>query len=158
MEQPLDRVIAAIAKSQKIRIHEIDIENLVGNGLVNVYDVRRIHDMYMSTVPVGGSDIVIVAAGPQNKQAVYEGWGNAVYQWRKGKDGADNALADFFFGISSLEKVSHLYLASGDGGLAPVASEAARQGLVTTIVTTNGVRSWKLNVFDSITLTEKGLK
>jgi hypothetical protein len=152
MEHPLDRVIAAIAQGTNLRIHEIDIENLVGNGILNVESVRSVRNKYESAIHLSSRDIVVVAAGPQNKRAVYEGWGNAIYQWRKGKDGADNAMLDFFQGFKNIDVFSHIFIASGDGGLAPIAKEATSHGIDTTIVTMTGQKSWKLNAYESINL------
>ena len=156
MNSQPSRVGATPKAKSEINLHEIDIENLAGSGLLDVDLVREIKSVYMDMVPVNPSDVIVVAAGPQNRRAVYEGWGGAQYVWRAGRDGADIAIAQHFLTISDHARFSHLYLATGDGGLAPLAAKAQKMGLEPTIVTGSGFRSWKLNQYDYISLLDGG--
>lgn len=156
MERTLDALIQTISTGDKPNLHEIDIENLAGTGFLDVETVREVKNRYLKSVPVKKGDIVLVAAGPQNKEAVFEGWGRAIYQFRKGKDGADDLLIDFVNGIENLSVFSHLYIASGDGKLLEAADKARSQGIDSTVVTLAGSKSWKMNKFRSINLQQVG--
>jgi hypothetical protein len=156
MERSLDALIQTISTGGTTNLHEIDIENLAGTGYLNVEIVREVKSRYLQSVPVKMGDVVLVAAGPQNKEAVFEGWGRAIYQFRKGKDGADDLLINFVNAIENLSMFSHLYLASGDGKLLEAADKASSHGVESTIVTFVGSKSWKLNKFRSINLQQVG--
>ncbi len=153
MSRPLDPVIQAVSGGEGPRIHIADIENLAGTGWLSTQLVSQVHDLYFESVDVAAGDLVIIAAGPQNRQAVYQGWHNAAYQFRKGESGADLALVDTVAAIENLQMFSHIFLASGDGDMAPVATRAVELGIGLTVVTHRGQKSWKLNPFASISLT-----
>ena len=153
MSRPLDPLIQIIAGAGDIELHEVDIENLAGTGMLTKDAVSRIHDEYMLSVPGAASALILVAAGEHNRAAVYNGWRGAIYVFRRGANGADLALIDAFEGIASYEQFDHIYLASGDGGLALLANKAKQLGIGLTVVTQRGGKSWRLNGFPSIHLT-----
>ena len=112
----------------------MDIENLVGYGKFPAGEVRRVRDLYRLATTLKIDDLVIIASGPQNKRAIYEGWSDAMYLWRRGENGADLALVDFFATLSDLSPYGHLFIGSGDKKLAEVANAALLAGLPATIV------------------------
>lgn len=156
MERTLDALFEAISRGPNPRLHEIDIENLAGAGLLTTEVVKEVKALYESFVGVGANDLVIVAAGPHNKAAVFEGWGQAVYKFRKGKDGADDALISLVDQISDLRMFEHIFIGSGDSKLAQVAEKAKSQGVGATVVTYNGQKSWMLADYAGIQLASKG--
>jgi hypothetical protein len=152
MERTLDALFEAISQGPNPRLHEIDIENLAGAGLLSTEVVRKVKALYENAVGVEANDLVVVAAGPQNKGAVFEGWGQAVYKFRKGKDGADDALVSLVDQISDLTMFGHIFIGSGDSKLAQVAEKAKSQGVGATVVTYNGQKSWMLADYAGIQL------
>lgn len=147
MNRVMDSALAVGTSTIHPNAHFVDLENLIGKGKFSVHDVRKVKLLYKKMTHFNSEDVIVIASGPQNKEAIYEGWHNAVYQWRKGKDGADYALLDLFHSLREPNKFSHIYVASGDGALAPVAEESSMLGIPTTVVTCEGERSWKLQQF-----------
>lgn len=152
MTRALDPLLNVISAEPSANLHVIDIENLAGTGLVTEPMATDIGRKYADKIGAGASDVFLIAAGPQNKEALFNGWriGRPVFQFRKGKDGADQALLSLFEQIEHPEKFSHIYLASGDGGLAPIAERSTRLGIDLTVVTGKGSTSWKYGRFDNI--------
>ena len=134
MNSKLDKLIAVGTAAEHPSIHFVDIENLCGCGKVNKAQVMQARLKYEKAVSPRFGDVICVAAGPQNRRAVYEGWGKAIYVWRKGPDGADNALLDTFHNIERVSKFSHVIIGSGDGGLTPIAAESRALGITVTVV------------------------
>lgn len=154
MSRPIDAIIKILTPSSDIQLHEVDIENLAGSGLLNAAIVRSIRDRYLQTVPGAANALILVAAGVNNREAVYNGWPGAIYVFRRGANGADLALIDVFDDITDYGRFNHVYLASGDGGLAVLANKAKQLGIGLTVVTQRGGKSWRLNGFPSIHLTK----
>ena len=104
MNRTVDNLLSAISLSESSSIHLIDVENLVGSGVVTREAVSDLCQRYVEDVYASHEDLYFVAAGPQNAEAVREGWkaGQTFYQFRKGKDGADIALVDFFQSIENI--------------------------------------------------------
>lgn len=152
MSRPMDELIRTMSKNGKTRLHEVDIENLVGSGKLNASSISQIKLAYYSAVNFQADDVFVVAAGPQNRLAVIEGWGGAIYMFKKGADGADNALISFFAQIEDKSVFSELFIASGDNKFISVANDASREGIKTTVVTYRGKKSWKLRPFNEIRL------
>lgn len=144
MNQVMDKVLHAVAQIEHPNIHLVDIENLVGYGKFPASEVRRVRDLYRLATRLRDGDLVIIASGPQNKRAIYEGWSNAIYLWRRGSNGADFALVDFFATICDLTQYGQLFVASGDKELATVADAAVIAGLSTTVVARRRSRSNRL--------------
>jgi hypothetical protein len=156
MERNMDALFQAVSQGPNLRLHEIDIENLAGAGVLSTEMVRDVKKLYERVVGVGSNDVVVVAAGPHNKGAVFEGWGQALYKFKKGKDGADDALVSIVDQISDLSIFDHIFIGSGDSKLVQVAEKAKLHGVGATVVTYNGKRSRMLSGYDSIQLVSKG--
>jgi hypothetical protein len=152
MTRALDPLLQIMTSESSGNLHIVDIENLAGTGLLSAPGVKGIGDAYSKETHSGSNDLYLVAAGPQNKEALFRGWRNprTVYQFRKGKDGADQALASLFNQIEHPEKFKRIYLASGDGGLVSIAERAADLGVELRVVTGRGATSWKYNAYEQI--------
>lgn len=140
---------------QQIRaVHFIDIENLVGSGLVSIEDVRNAFERYVQKVDVSSSDVFFVASGPQNRAAVVLGWPKSIYKFKKGADGADLALIGAFHAFDVLSSVSELFIGSGDQRFAEIAYLGTEAGKKVTVVTGVGARSYLLREFATVSLLE----
>jgi hypothetical protein len=151
MSRPVDNIVRLFG-NEPLRLHEIDIENLVGTGKPTREQVQAIRKRYRSLVPELDRDLVVLAAGPQNRYAVIEGWPGAIYIFKKGADGADEALVDFYNQIEDKSIFTDLFIASGDNKFASVCTAASRDGIRTTVVLGAGKKSWKLRASNSISL------
>ena len=133
----------------------VDIENLVGSGLVFEEEVSDAREKLFSLVTPKAKDCVFVAANPMNREAVYEGWPGALYNFRYGQDGADLQIIKFFAGIEDLSKYSEVILASGDAGLEPIARKARDLGLKIQVVANRKSCSKKYSEYSVLNLKEK---
>lgn len=119
----------------KRSIHLIDIENLCISGDLSVQAVREAREDYFAQVQPGADDLFYIAASHHNMQAALFGWGAGAYDFRSGKDGADLVLADAMENDHLAERFDQVYLASGDGGLAPQVEALINQGSTVNVVT-----------------------
>lgn len=140
MDRPVDKLLSAITLSNDVCLHFVDVENIAGSGLLTVEGVERLCKNYVAQSHAKSCDLFFVAAGPQNAMAVREGWkaGQTFYQFRKGKDGADLALVNFYQNIEHVEKYKGIFVASGDHSLEPIAEGSTRRGVPVTVVTGKG--------------------
>lgn len=152
MTRPVDKLVQLIGGKGPSRLHEIDIENMVGSGKPTKEAVQTFRHTYTAAVDFLKDDLIIIAAGPQNREAVFEGWPGAVYLFKKGTDGADEALVDFYHQIEDKSIFSDLFIASGDNKFASVVDSATQDGIRTTLVIGAGKKSWKLKAPRSINL------
>jgi len=152
MDRPVDKLLSAISICEGICIHLVDVENLVGSGVVSKEAVARLCATYLDDTYASKFDLFLVAAGPQNAVAVREGWkaGQTFFQFRKGKDGADLALVSFFENIEDLTKFKGVFVASGDHSLEPVANTCTKQKVPVTVVTGRGEMSRSLSSYPHI--------
>jgi len=141
-----------IQKQKKLIL--VDVENLVGSGLVYEGDVSEARAKLFSLITPKAKDCVFVAANPINREAVYEGWPGALYNFRYGQDGADLQIIKFFAGIEDLSKYSEVILASGDAGLEPIARKAREMGLKIQIVANRKSCSKKYSEYPVLNLKE----
>lgn len=136
-------------------VHLIDIENLCGYGIPTVNDIRRAREIYEEEVGIQEEDLVLIAAGTQNKAAVRAAWPTASHIFRPGANGADIAIAQFICESRALNsRFSRAFLGSGDGGLAPYVGHLSAKGLDTIIVSRPSALSWKMSSFDLIEISE----
>lgn len=143
------------SSKQQIRaVHFIDIENLVGRGLVSTQDVIKAHELYFQRVNVAANDVFFVASGPQNRAAVVFGWPKSIYKFKKGADGADLALISAFHEFEVLSVASELFIASGDQRFAEIAELGSQVGKKVTVVTGLGACSYRLRRFTTVNLLE----
>ena len=154
MTRALDPLLETISNGERVNLHIVDIENLAGTGWLTTPKVKEIGESYVQGTRAEMRDLFILAAGPQNKHALFDGWhqGHPIFQFRKGKDGADQALVSLFGQIEHPEKFNHIYLATGDAGLLPIAEKTAQVGVRFTVVTGVGARSWKYAAYENISI------
>lgn len=115
-------------------IHLIDVENLCGASLPTCDQIREARRLYELVIPIGPTDHVVVASAHASLLAVGAGWPGARYLVRSGKDGADICLANVMLDEALAERYELIYVASGDGGLAPFVAELGRRGAHTVAV------------------------
>ena len=149
MDRPVDGLLAAISMPTCTRIHFIDVENLIGKGWISIDDVRPLAEQYQRTTASSDEDLLFIAAGPQNKNAILEGWkwGNKFFQFRKGKDGADLALISLFNNIVDIGNYSEIFVGSGDGMLSGIAERGEQTGVTVCVVTGRGGKSRSLSKY-----------
>jgi hypothetical protein len=152
LDRPIDPLVEVMTGGKYKNVHFVDIENLVGRGKFSLAQVKAACDGYVRFVACSPDDLFVITAGPQNASAVYAGWnlGKRIYQFRKGENGADNALNSLFQQFRNLRAFSHVYLASGDHGLEPIARESNNQGVAFTVVTGRGAMAYQLSKYDHI--------
>ena len=152
VERPIDPLVQAITGGKYKNVHFVDIENLVGAGKFGLPEIKAACKGYTQCVNCTPDDLFVITAGPQNAPAVYSGWnlGKRIYQFRKGENGADNALNSLFQQFRNLRAFSHVYLASGDHGLEPIARESNNQGVAFTVVTGRGAMAYQFSKYDHI--------
>lgn len=132
-------------KFSKIRssrgIHLIDIENLCASSDLSVAAVSQARDAYLNLVRPGQKDQFVIASSHHNAEAAYFGWPGGWHGLRSGENGADLVLAEYALENKIYESFGHVYLGSGDGGLAPVAENLVRSGSSLTVVSRIGYLS-----------------
>ena len=125
------KTVAGIALGRKL--HLVDVENLCGVGLLSEELVSKARALYLSQVDVGADDIVVVAAGARNQEAVMFGWRDARPIVRRGIDGADLALCDEIECNSYCQNFSEVVVASGDHIFAEHIAVMTGKGLNVTV-------------------------
>ena len=147
---------SSVYEMESPAVHMIDIENVCGTGKPTwqmVADARR---KYLQRVSIQKGDRVFVTAGPQNREAVYEGWPGAIYRFKAGADGADILIAQYICENELNRRYKRAFLASGDGELAPYVETLCRLGLRTTVVALARSTSDRLAKFRRICLDTEG--
>jgi hypothetical protein len=76
------------------RLHLVDIENLAGDSLPSLSQVREAQGLYADCLAFGVMDQVEVASSHLTLLNAALGWPHAHYRVRSGPDGADLALLD----------------------------------------------------------------
>ena len=150
--------VTAVAKPnanspQRIRaVHFIDIENLVGRGLLSLEEVQEVHRRYIEKIEVSQDDVFFVASGPQNRAAVVLGWPGSLCKFKKGADGADFALLSLFHEFDALSCASEFFIGSGDQRFAEIGNICRQAGKPVTVVTGVGAISYRLRPFPNVDL------
>jgi len=154
MNRPVDKLLDAIGGPDRKSIHFVDLENLVGAGFYTSEQVAKVCESYVSGTASNAKDLFFISSGTQNKEATYTGWswGNVFFQFRKGQNGADQALVNFFESIQTPEVYQSVYVASGDHSLEAIAEGARKSGLSVTIVTGKGGTSRALRAYPQLQL------
>jgi hypothetical protein len=118
-----------LAKSTDRCIHLIDIENICGSSNPSVEQVVHARKAYLSLVEPGIADQFFVRVSSRtNLEAASFGWPNARVHCKEGHDGADILIAKDLIENDYECKFKTIYLASGDGGLAPFAKHVVSRG------------------------------
>ena len=136
-----------IESSLSRRIHLVDIENLVGEACLTKQAVAGARARYLSEVPVGPLDQVVVAtSSSQNLLASALGWPGVRYLEKDGQDGADICLAEVMCSENLESRFDSAVVASGDGGLAPSVARLASRGIRTIVVSNSHSLSRKMRL------------
>lgn len=154
MVRPMDGLLRAIALPTTQNIHFLDLENLLGTGLFQEWQVQKLGREYISQVGANSDDLYFIAAGPQNRDSVVLGWswGNSFFQFPKGKDGADMALVALFEAIQEPEHYRNIFVGSGDFLLSQITHKATLRNIPVTVVTGKGAQSKALKGYKTIQL------
>jgi hypothetical protein len=116
------------------RLHLIDIENLAGDPLPSISQVREALGLYTDCLAFGAMDQVEVASSHLTLLNAALGWPHAHYRVRSGPDGADLALLDVLRHENVAERFTHVAIGSGDRLFADGAAHLAAQGVWVTVV------------------------
>ena len=124
---------------EKIRtqrsVHLIDIENLCGESNPTTEHVELAKAAYFEKVQPGECDLFFVTVSSKaNLEAAVFGWGQASFSCLEGHDGADILLAKMMLEDDLENRFGKVYLASGDGGLAPFAKSLLSKGVEVEVV------------------------
>src|SRR5579859_3222188 len=76
------------------RLHLVDIENLAGDSLPSLRQIRQAQGLYTECLALGARDQEEVASSHLTLLNAALGWPHAYYRVRSGPDGADLALLD----------------------------------------------------------------
>lgn len=127
-------------------IHLIDLENLCGQSLVSPETAVAAREAYERIVVIGPNGQVVVATSRINAFAGFDAWSDARRMWRDGQDGADICLAQVIVDEHLHERFDHVYIASGDGGLADFVSFVRDHGTHTVVVSLEGHLAYRMSV------------
>ena len=116
------------------RLHRIDIENLAGDSLPSLRQVREARVHYADSLSFGSMDQVEVASSHSTLLNAALGWPHAHYRIRSGPDGADLALLDVLRHEDVAKRFTHVAIGSGDHLFAEQAARLAAQGVWVTVV------------------------
>ena len=116
------------------RLHLVDIENLAGDSLPSLSQVRQAQSLYADCLNFGVMDQVEVASSHLTLLNAALGWPHAHYRARSGPDGADLALLDVLWHENVAGRFTHVAIGSGDHLFAEQAAHLAAQGIWVTVV------------------------
>jgi hypothetical protein len=117
------------------RLHVVDIENLVGDPLPSLGQIRQALGRYTDCLAFGAMDQVEVASSHLTLLNAALGSPHAHYRVRSGPDGADLALLDVIQHENVANRFTHVAIGSGDHVFAEEAAHLASQGVWVTVVT-----------------------
>ena len=116
------------------RLHLVDIENLAGDPLPSLGQIRGALALYAGCLAFGAMDQVEVASSHLTVLNAALGWPHAHYRARSGPDGADLALLDVLRHENIAKRFTDVAIASGDHLFADEAARLAAQGVWVTVV------------------------
>jgi hypothetical protein len=116
------------------RLHLVDVENLVGDPLPSLGQVREAKGLYADHLAFGAMDQVVVASSRLTLLNAALGWPRARYRARSGPNGADLELLDVVASENVAARFTHVAIGSGDGAFAAAAASLATAGVWVTVV------------------------
>ena len=116
------------------RLHLVDIENLAGDSLPSLGQVRKAQGLYAGCLAFGDMDQVEVGSSHLTLLNAALGWPYAHYRVRSGPDGADLALLEVLRHENVARRFTHVAIGSGDHLFAEAAADLADQGVWVTVV------------------------
>jgi hypothetical protein len=127
------KTVKSLSKGRAI--HLIDIENLCMVPNPSEAQVAAARSAYFAKVNPGANDLFhVTVSSKSNLLPVVFGWAGASHAFREGHDGADILLAELMLEGNLGERFEKVYVASGDGGLAPFVSHLIAAGVEVEIV------------------------
>ena len=127
------KTLKAIGKTRSV--HLIDIENLCCESNPTLEHVKKAKAAYFDKVQPGENNLCFVTVSSKsNLEAAVFGCGPASFSCLEGHDGADILLAKMMLADDRGNRFGKVYLASGDGGLAPFARSLIDKGVEVEIV------------------------
>jgi hypothetical protein len=127
-------------------LHLVDIENLAGDSLPSLSQVRQAQGLYAGCLAFGAMDQVEVASSHLTLVNAALGWPHAHYRIRSGPDGADLALLDVLRHENVAKRFTHVVIGSGDHLFAEEAARLAAHGVWVTVVSRRRSLSARLRV------------
>jgi hypothetical protein len=115
-------------------LHLVDIENLAGDSLPSLSQVREVQGLYLERLAFGSLDQVEIASSHLTLLNAALGWPRAHYRVRSGPDGADLALLDVLRNEDVPARFTHVAIGSGDGVFAGEAARLAAAGIRVTVI------------------------
>jgi len=116
------------------RLHLVDIENLAGDSLPSLGQVREVQGLYIKRLAFGDLDQVEIASSHLTLVNAALGWPHVHYRVRSGPNGADLALLDVLRNENVPARFTHVAIGSGDGVFADEAARLAAAGVRVTVV------------------------
>ena len=116
------------------RLHLVDVENLAGDSLPSLGQIREVQDLYTGCLGIGAVDQVVIASSHLTLLNAALGWPRARYRVRSGPDGADLELLDVVASENVATRFTHVAIGSGDGVFAHAAASLAAAGVWVTVV------------------------
>lgn len=126
-------------------LHLIDVENLCGTPAFTEDDLIEIQRRYADLVPIGPSDLVVLAASHLRSRELLFGWTAARHLLRSGPDGADRCLLDVIYNEGIETRFTRVVIGSGDGIFRSACDFLQRRHLTVAIVSRN-LRSMALSL------------
>jgi hypothetical protein len=115
-------------------LHLVDIENLAGDSLPSLCQVREVQGLYRERLAFGLLDQVEIASSHLTLVNAALGWPHAHYRVRSGPDGADLALLDVLCSENVSARFTHVAIGSGDGVFVEEAARLGAAGVWVTVV------------------------
>lgn len=116
------------------RLHLVDIENLAGDSLPSLGQVREVQGLYRKRLAFGNLDQVEIASSHLTLVNAALGWPHAHYRVRSGPNGADLALLDVLRSENVPARFTHVAIGSGDGVFANEVARLAAAGVHVTVI------------------------
>ena len=114
----------------------VDVENLLGGTHFTAAEVDTLRPQVIEAAGVNGHSAQVTVAASAGAALLEAGlgWSGARCVWRKGKDGADLALADVALNEGVAQRYGRVVICSGDGLFAVVARFLSEAGVSVTVV------------------------
>ena len=116
------------------RLHLVDIENLAGDSLPSLGQIREAQGLYSGCLAFGAMDQVEIASSHLTLLNAALGWPHAHYRVRSGPDGADLALLDVLRHENVAQRFTHVAIGSGNHLFAEEAARLAAQSVWVSVV------------------------
>lgn len=135
---------ASAGENRGRKLFLVDIENLCGKAVLTTQDVKDAKAFIDRALGLSDSDLVVVGASHSNNLInVGAVWTESRPTFKRGHDGADNALIEAV-GEHDVKTFEEVVIFSGDGIFADVADSISSQGVIVAVVALRGHLSHRL--------------